>query len=115
MSQSEGAGSQGAAVDRSDRPAGVSRALLVPAIFVTIALVVALLARENAEPLILALLVLFAVIGVFSLFAGAAGILHFGSAAAVRNDLTKLVVDGAPDGLLVTHRDGRVIYANAAY
>jgi two-component system cell cycle sensor histidine kinase/response regulator CckA len=115
MGQIEGAGRQGIAVDHSDRPAGVSRALLVPAIFVTIALVVALVAREDAEPLILALLVLFAVIGVFSLFAGAAGILHLGSASASRNDLTKLVVDGAPDGLVVTDREGRVVYANAAY
>ena len=31
MGQSEGAGSQSIAVDRSDRPTGVSRALLVPA------------------------------------------------------------------------------------
>jgi two-component system, cell cycle sensor histidine kinase and response regulator CckA len=115
MGQSESAGGQSIAVDRSDRPAGMSRALLVPAIFVTIALVVALVAREDAEPLILALLVLFAVIGVFSLFAGAAGILHFGSAAAGRNDLTKMLVDGAPDGLVVTDREGRVVYANAAY
>ena len=65
MGQSEGAGSQSIAVDRSDRPTGVSRALLVPAFFVTIALVIALLARDNAEPLILGLLVLF--LGLFPL------------------------------------------------
>jgi two-component system cell cycle sensor histidine kinase/response regulator CckA len=115
MGQSEGAGSHGVAVDRSERSGGVSRVLLVPVALVTIALVVALLARDDAEPLILALLVFFAVIGVFSLLAGAIGIIHFGSAAAVRNDLTKLLADTGPDGLVVTDRDGRVIYANASY
>src|SRR3954453_3043567 len=115
MSQSKGVVNQAAAIDRSDQPVGISRALIVPIILVTIALGIAFVARENAEPLILALLVLFAVIGVFSLFAGAVGIIHFGSAAAIRNDLTKLLIDAAPDGVIVTDNDGRVVYANSSY
>ncbi len=32
-----------------------------------------------------------------------------------RNDLTRAMVDGAPEGVLVTDAEGRPIYANAAY
>ena len=53
-------------------------------------------------------------VGVFSLFALASGILRL-SAAGAGSPMLKAVVDGAVDGLLVTDADGRVIYANAAY
>src|SRR6202451_2302173 len=53
-------------------------------------------------------------IGVFSLFAFGAGILRLGPAENA-NTLIKSLVDDAFDGILVTERDGRVVYANAAY
>src|SRR6202044_3206490 len=57
---------------------------------------------------------LFAMIGVFSLFAFGAGILRLAPAEGA-NTLIKSLVDDAFDGILVTERDGRVVYANAAY
>ncbi len=70
--------------------------------------------RANAEPYILVLLAIMATIGVFLLFAVAAGILR----TPGRNRaswLPKAVIDGATDGILVTDESGRVIYANSAY
>jgi two-component system, cell cycle sensor histidine kinase and response regulator CckA len=70
--------------------------------------------RSDAEPYILALLAIMATIGVFLLFAVAAGILR----SAGRNrasSLPKAVIDGATDGILVTDEKGRVVYANSAY
>src|SRR6202050_2862002 len=73
-----------------------------------------LLVEPNADPYILGALALFAMIGVFSLFAFGAGILRLGPAESA-DMLIKSLVDDAFDGILVTERDGRVVYANAAY
>jgi two-component system cell cycle sensor histidine kinase/response regulator CckA len=54
------------------------------------------------------------VVGVFSLFAGAVGILHFGDRSA-GGDIARAFVDNLPEGALVTAADGTVLYANEAY
>ena len=103
-----------------DRSAGGARAgsvvlvLLVAALLVAAATGFVVLGRGNAEPYILGFLALLATVGVFSLFAFAAGILRL-SAAETANPLIKSVIDEAVDGILVTDGEGRVIYANAAY
>src|SRR6195256_214174 len=73
-----------------------------------------LIGRGHAEPYVLGFLALMAMIGVFLLFALAAGILRM-AGKDVANPLLKSVVDGANEALLVTDHAGRVIYANAAY
>src|SRR6476619_6061383 len=74
----------------------------------------AMISREMAEPFVLAILGGLAVVGVFCLFAGTVGILHFGQ-GQVRNDVTKAFVDNLPGGALITDQRGRVLYANEAY
>ena len=74
----------------------------------------AMISREMAEPFVLALLSGLAVVGVFCLFAGAVGILHFGQMQA-RNDVTKSFVDNLSLGALIADSGGRVLYANEAY
>ena len=88
--------------------------LLVAAGLVAAATGIVLVGGSNAEPYILAFLAVLATIGVFSLFAFACGILRV-SAATTPHPLIKAIVDGASDGIVVTDRDGRVVYANAAY
>jgi two-component system, cell cycle sensor histidine kinase and response regulator CckA len=73
-----------------------------------------LIGKTNAEPYITALLALLATVGVFLLFALAAGILRAPGKQAA-SPLIKAVVDGASEGTLVTDARGRIIYANAAY
>ena len=70
--------------------------------------------RAHAEPYILALLAVLAMVGVFLLFALAAGILRVSSQEAA-SPLLKAVVDHANEGIMVTDAGGRVLYANAAY
>jgi two-component system cell cycle sensor histidine kinase/response regulator CckA len=106
-----------AAVDRSgavSRGGSIGLVLLVAALLVAAAAVIALAGTGNAEPYILAFLAALATIGVFSLFAFACGLLRV-SAADSGNPLIKALVDGASDAIVVTDRDGRVVYANAAY
>src|SRR5215469_15370507 len=103
-----------------DRSAGAARTgsiilvLLVAIILVATATGVVVLGRGRAEPYILGFLAVLASVGVFSLFALAAGILRL-PAGDHANPLIKTVVDDAFDGILVTDGDGRVIYANTAY
>ncbi len=102
------------AIDRSDRPGHVGIILLVAGLLVGAAIALGFIANEWAQPLILGLLALLSVIGVFCLFAFAIGLVQF-SGRAARNDLTKIIVDGADDGVVVTEGDNRIVYANEAY
>ncbi len=104
------------AIDRSTSAGrgSIVLVLLVAALLVAAATAIVLLGRDNAQPYILAFLAVLATVGVFSLFAFACGIARL-AGAAPNNPLVKAVVDGAAEGVVVTDRDGRVVYANAAY
>src|SRR5262249_11316924 len=73
-----------------------------------------LIGRARAEPYILALLAVLATLGVFMLFALAAGILR-ASGREAASPWLKALVDDANEGILVSDPHGRVVYANAAY
>ncbi|MGH6768427.1 MAG: cell cycle histidine kinase CckA [Xanthobacteraceae bacterium] len=88
--------------------------LLIAFVLVGAGVGLMMIGRTRAEPYILALLSVLAMIGVFLLFALAAGILR----AAGRDSASPLIknlVDGATDAILVTDPAGRVVYANVAY
>jgi two-component system cell cycle sensor histidine kinase/response regulator CckA len=96
------------------RSGSIVLVLIGAAVLAAAAAAFVLLGEPNADPYILGALALFAMIGVFSLFAFGAGILRLAPAEGA-NTLIKSLVDDAFDGILVTERDGRVVYANAAY
>ncbi|CAN7160374.1 response regulator [Bosea sp. LjRoot9] len=102
------------AIDRSDKPGHIGVILLVAGLLVGAAIALGFIANEWAQPLILGLLALLSVVGVFGLFAFAIGLIQF-SGRAARNDLTKAIVDGAEDGVVVTEGENRIVYANEAY
>jgi two-component system cell cycle sensor histidine kinase/response regulator CckA len=106
-----------AAVDRTRSGAqggSIGLVLLIAVVLVGAAAGLLLVGRSNAEPYILALLSVLAMVGVFLLFALAAGILRAPGKEAA-SPLIKTIVDRAADGLLVTDAGGRVLYANTAY
>ncbi len=70
--------------------------------------------RPHAATYILVLLAVLGAVGVFALFALAAGILRF-SGKDAGNPVLKAVVDNAFYGIVVTDQAGRVFYANTAY
>jgi two-component system, cell cycle sensor histidine kinase and response regulator CckA len=102
------------AFDRGERYGSVGLVLLVALVLVGAAVGYLLVGHRNAPPYILALLSVLAVVGVFSLFAGAAGFLRLPGRDA-GNAVAKAAVDGASDSIVVTDSSGRVIYANSAY
>src|SRR3954469_8958406 len=104
-----------AAIDRSgDRGGSIGMVLAVALLLVGSVVAFLFIGRANAQPYILALLSTLAVIGVFSLFAGAAGIVRL-----ARRDARETFLDAlpatAPDGIVVTDQSGRLVYANPAY
>src|SRR6185503_4755975 len=104
-----------AAVDRSsDRGGSIGMVLGVALLLVGSVIALLFIGRANAQPYILALLTALAVIGVFSLFAGAAGILRIAGRDA-RETFLDSIPASAPDGIVVTDQNGRVVYANSAY
>ena len=60
------------------------------------------------------MIVILAVCGAFGLLLFAFGLLQFPTRAA-RLDTTKAIADSNPDGILVTDRELRIVYANDAY
>jgi two-component system cell cycle sensor histidine kinase/response regulator CckA len=105
------------AVDRSANAArggSIGMVVLVAIALVGAAVGLLVVGRGNASLYILALLAFLAMVGVFSLFAMATGILRIGGRDGA-SPMLKAVIDEAVDGLLVTDSRGRVIYANAAY
>jgi two-component system cell cycle sensor histidine kinase/response regulator CckA len=101
------------AIDRTSRRGSIVLVLLVALILIAAAAGLVIIGRERAGPYILVLLSVLGMIGVFSLFAVASGILRIAGDEA--NPVLKPVVDGAGDGIVVTDANGRVLYANAAY
>ncbi|MCC7347467.1 MAG: hybrid sensor histidine kinase/response regulator, partial [Variibacter sp.] len=109
---SEGIGPK--SIETGARSGSIGLVLLVAVLLVGAAVGLLFVGRANSDTYILALLAGLAMVGVFSLFAAAAGILRVtGSEAA--SPLRNAVADGSSDGILVTDPSGRVLYANAAY
>ena len=102
------------AADQSGRGGNVALVVALALGLAVAAVGLAMISREMAEPFVLAILGGLAVVGVFCLFAGAVGILHFGQTQA-RNDVTKAFVDNLPQGALIADQSGRVLYANESY
>ncbi len=101
------------AYDRTERPGVAWLVLLLAAALVGV-MAVYFFAPGAARRVTMAALAVFAVAGVFSLFAYAVGLLQFASRAA-RNDVTKLISDTWGEGLLATEGELQILYANEAY
>jgi two-component system, cell cycle sensor histidine kinase and response regulator CckA len=96
------------------RGGSISMVLAIAAVLIAAAGGLIYVSRDYVEAYILALLAILGTIGVFALFATAAGIMRF-AGRDQGNPLLKAVVDSAFDGILVTDHAGRVFYANSTY
>ncbi len=102
------------AEDRSAQEGSIGLLVLLALGLAITAISLAMLSHEEAEPFVLTILAGLSVIGVFSLFAGAVGILRFGEPKG-GSDIAKSLLDNFSDGALITKTDGTVLYANDAY
>src|SRR5438445_9546126 len=88
--------------------------LLVAGGIVAVAIALMIIGRAQAQPYILGVLALLAMVGLFQLSAVAAGIIRFTDRAA-DDPVMGRIADHAYDGLAVTDPKGHVVYSNAAY
>jgi two-component system cell cycle sensor histidine kinase/response regulator CckA len=88
--------------------------LLVAAGIVAVAVLLMTIGRAQAQPYILGVLALLAMVGLFNLFAFAAGIIRFTDRAS-DDPVMGRIADHAYDALAVTDPRGHVVYSNAAY
>ena len=103
-----------AAHEPARRGGSIVLVLLVAAGIVAIAVVLMTIGRAQAQPYILGVLALLAMVGLFNLFAFAAGIIRFTDRTADDPVLGR-IADHAYDGMAVTDSRGHVVYSNAAY
>ncbi|MXN63735.1 response regulator [Stappia sp. GBMRC 2046] len=101
-------------IDRTERTGNIGLLMLLALGLIAAAAAFALMNREQAEPYILVLLGVLAVVGVFSLFAGAIGLLRF-SGRGSPSPIASAFLETFADGVTITDMDGRIIYANQAY
>jgi two-component system, cell cycle sensor histidine kinase and response regulator CckA len=88
--------------------------LLVAGVVVAAAAALTSIGRAQAQPYILGLLALLAMVGLFCLFAFAAGIIRFAD-RSMDDPVIRRIADLAYDGIAVTDPRGHVAYFNAAY
>ena len=97
-----------------ERRGSIGLVLLVAVVLIAAAMGLTFVGRDQGQPYILGLLAILGMVGVFSLFAIAAGILQLAGKDRA-SPLLSALTEGAFDGIAVTDPSGRVIYTNAAY
>jgi len=94
--------------------AGLWRVVLLGVVLVGIAVGFALFGDQVSPDLIITFVGVLAVVGVFCLFALAAGLFRFANGEE-RRTISNAVVDSLPFGAVVADRDGKIAYVNAHY
>lgn len=101
-------------VSRPRSAAGLWRVVALAAFFIIVAIALSTLGESIPPDLILVFLGVLAVVGVFCLFAIAAGLFRFAASDETRT-VSRAIVDSLPFGAVVTDREGRISYVNAQY
>jgi len=103
------------AIDRG-LPSGVIESGILPIVAAAVAagtLVLALIAAQAGEPILLTVMAVLALLGLFAVFGFLAGHVRIGERMR-DDDLIRAFSDNLDEGVLVTRRDGRPLYANRA-
>src|SRR5712692_8168003 len=100
--------------ERNERRGSIALVLLVAAGLIAAAAGLMLVGRNQAGSYVMFLLAVLGMIGVFSLFALAAGVLRI-SGREASGWVLEQVFEHAHEGIVVTDANGRVLCANAAY
>ena len=102
-------------VSRPRSASGLWRVVALAAAFIVAAVAISTLGDYIPADAILVFVGLLAVVGVFCLFALAAGIFQFSSSSDETHTLSRAIVDSLPFGAVVADREGKIGYVNAQY
>jgi two-component system cell cycle sensor histidine kinase/response regulator CckA len=93
---------------------GIGRLIVIACALVGVSIGFSIISPDRGQPFVLGLLAILAVLGVVALLAGAAGLARIGG--GVKDEkIGKALADAMEEGIVVTDRDGRIIYTNRAY
>ena len=102
-------------IDHVSSGSGTGRFLLFGIFLVLGVAVLGFLGREKlGDPFFLAILGIFASVGIFFLFATVLGMVQLSSRRAA-DDFSRSLLSNMDSGIVVSDADGRVMYANEAY
>jgi two-component system cell cycle sensor histidine kinase/response regulator CckA len=101
-------------LSRARSPSGLWRVVVLAGAFIIVAVVLSTFSSQIPPDAILLVLGILAVIGVFCLFALAAGLFRMSPGEEART-LSRAIVDSLPYGAVVADREGKISYVNAQY
>jgi two-component system, cell cycle sensor histidine kinase and response regulator CckA len=101
-------------IDDNPRRTGVGRLLALGFVLIGSGVAFVLMRERFGELLLLYALGVFAMIGIFYLFASVIGFIQIAPRAS-SDALSKAIIDSHPQGVLITDKRDRVLYANKAY
>jgi two-component system cell cycle sensor histidine kinase/response regulator CckA len=90
------------------------RVVVLAGVLIAAAVIFSIFGDRIPPDVLMTVVGLFAVVGIFCLFALAAGLFRIAGAEEGRT-LSRAFVDSLPHGALVADREGRIVYANAQY
>jgi two-component system, cell cycle sensor histidine kinase and response regulator CckA len=101
-------------VSRARAPSGIWRVVALAGVFIIVAVILSTFSSQIPPDAILLVLGILAVVGVFCLFALAAGLFRMAPGEEART-LSRAIVDSLPYGAVVADREGKISYVNAQY
>jgi two-component system, cell cycle sensor histidine kinase and response regulator CckA len=101
-------------IDKSGKQGSAFLVLLLALIILGSLVASFYISDEGRAHFFLWFLAAFAALGLLGLFLMAIGTLQFNGRGA-RNDLTKLIADGANEAIIVTNTEGKILYSNQQY
>lgn len=101
-------------IDREVRPGAASGLLVLGAALIAVAAVFIFFRDRLGETFLLGMLGIFAMVGIFYLFASVIGFIRIAPRSA-GSELSKAFVDGSGEGTVISDAKGRIVYANHAY
>lgn len=101
-------------VENSQRPGTVLRLILLALVLIATAAAFVVFRDRLDNEMVLGMLGVFAMAGIFFIVSAIIGFVEV--MPQNRSDLvSRAILNSSPDGVLITDRKGRVVYANAAY
>ena len=101
-------------IDANPRRTGVGRLLALGFVLIAAGVTFVLLKGQIGEPVMVMALGIFAMVGIFYLFASVIGFIQIAPRTA-SDALSKAILDSHPQGVVITDKRDRIVYANRAY
>jgi two-component system, cell cycle sensor histidine kinase and response regulator CckA len=101
-------------IDANPRRSGIASLLGLGSILIAAGVLFVLLKGQIGEPIMVMALGVFAMVGIFYLFASVIGFIQIAPRTA-SDALSKAILDSHPQGVVITDKRDRIVYANRAY